>query len=316
MSHQNYRKRDLEIHKRFLEEKQKDPERFAKRLNLSWSIWMFGIEPLEDSLERVKTSGVEYVELKGDNYTKDVRSDPQGVLATLSEKGMRVSGVIGLFSSSNDLSSNDPYIRQKAIEYVRNQLEYARLVGGHYFIIVPSAVGRPQPLDSAEFHRSVSSLRTCAKDFERTGIKAAIEPIRSAEVSLIHSLEDVTRYIKAIDHHAIAHINGDIYHMLTEEQHIGETIIACGSRLINLHLADTNRDAVGKGMMDIDTVIMASYISGMNEEGRFLTFEPLGPYPDPYVLSNEPCKAELMDELVRSSVSYFRQREDVVRSLD
>jgi sugar phosphate isomerase/epimerase len=103
--------------------------------------------------------------------------------------------------------------------------------------------------------------------------------------------------------------------MLCEETHIGEAIIECGDKLVNLHLADSNRDAVGKGMIDIDTVIMAAYLVGMNENNRFLTFEPLGPYPDPYLLSNEPCQVNLMNELVEDSVSYFREREEFVRNL-
>lgn len=315
MKLQRYQEMDLEIRKRFVEEKKKDPQKFEKRLNLSWSIWMFGIESLEQSLERVNSAGLDYVELKGDNYTRDMRSDPEKTLSLLNAASMKASGVIGIFAPSNDLSSSDPYVRQNAVDYVRNQVEFAHSVGGNYFIVVPSAVGRPNSIDSSEFYRSTSALRTCGADFERKGVKAAIEPIRSAEVSLIHSVEDVKRYINAVDHPAIAHINGDIYHMLTEEHHIGEAIIACASRLVNLHIADTNRNAVGKGMMDIDSVIMASYIVGMNEDGRFLTFEPLGPYPDPYVLANEPCRVEVMDELVHNSVNYFKEREEIVREL-
>jgi len=85
--------------------------------------------------------------------------------------------------------------------------------------------------------------------------------------------------------------------------------------LMNLHIADSNRDAPGKGMIDIDMVIMASYLVGMNRPGRFLTFEPLGPYPDPYVLSTQPCNVDVMERLVSDSVSYFREREEIVRSL-
>jgi sugar phosphate isomerase/epimerase len=276
---------------------------------------MFGIEPLENSLKRVKKAGLRYVELKGDHYTKYTGTDSDKVNRLLTSLDMEVSGVIGLFSPSNDLSSADPYIRQRAIDYVKNQVNFSKKIGGHYFIVVPSAVGRPNPVDNCELFRSSESLRKCGEDFEKSGIKAAIEPIRSAEVSLIHTVKGVKDYIKDVSHPAINHINGDIYHMLCEETHIGEAIIECGDKLVNLHLADSNRDAVGKGMIDIDTVIMAAYLVGMNENNRFLTFEPLGPYPDPYVLSNEPCQVDLMNELVGDSVSYFREREVFVRNL-
>ncbi|MFW6121897.1 MAG: sugar phosphate isomerase/epimerase family protein [Petrotogales bacterium] len=315
MKPQNFEEKTKKIEERFIKEKIENPGRFREKLNLSWSIWMFGIEPLENSLKRIKNSGLKYVELKGDNYTQDTGTDPEEASKLLSSLDMEVSGVIGLFSPSNDLSSPDPYIRQKAIDYVRNQVKFAKETGGRYFIVVPSAVGRPDPVDNSELLRSSAALRKCGEDFRNYGIKAAIEPIRSAEVSLIHTVKDVNEYIKKVDHPSIKHINGDIYHMLCEENHIGDAIIECGDKLVNLHLADSNRDAIGKGMIDIDTVIMAAYLVGMNEDNRFLTFEPLGPYPNPYVLSNEPCKVELMNELVEDSVSYFKEREEIVRNL-
>ncbi len=45
----------------------------------------------------------------------------------------------------------------------------------------------------------------------------------------------------------IGYINGDVYHMQSEESHIGEAIIEAGSQLTNLHMADSNRCALGEG---------------------------------------------------------------------
>jgi sugar phosphate isomerase/epimerase len=220
-----------------------------------------------------------------------------------------------MISPENDLSSQSAYSRQNAIDYVRREVERLAECLGNYLIIPPTAVGRPTALDDSEQARSVESLRKCATDFARTGIKAAVEPIRSAEVSLVHTVADALRYLKAVDHPAIGHINGDVYHMSLEEEHVGEAILRAGSRLVNLHLADTNRDALGSGSLDLDTVIMASYLVGMNQAGRFLTPEPLGPFPNPYVLANGPCDEKVMDEVVAKTITCFREREDHVRSL-
>jgi hypothetical protein len=80
-------------------------------------------------------------------------------------------------------------------------------------------------------------------------------------------------------------------------------------------VADSNRDGPGNGMMDLDLVIMAAYLVGMNQEGRFITFEPLGPYSNPYVLANSVPDESIMDKLVKESVAYFREREEIVREL-
>ncbi|MFK4998880.1 sugar phosphate isomerase/epimerase family protein [Bacillus sp. N9] len=116
--------------------------------------------------------------------------------------------------------------------------------------------------------------------------QGAIEPIRAAETSFIHTVADAIEYIKAVDHPGINHINADVYHMQSEESHIGEAILEAGDQLVNLHMADSNRGALGEGFMDLDTIIMALYLIGFNQEGKFVTPEPLGPGGDPYPAMN------------------------------
>ena len=81
---------------------------------------------------------------------------------------------------------------------------------------------------------------------------------------------------------------------------------------VHLHLADSNRRALGEGSLDIDTVIRALYLIGYNQGHRFVSAEPLGPGSDPYVAMNgKPDKRDL-DELVKKTVTYFRERENIV----
>jgi len=81
-------------------------------------------------------------------------------------------------------------------------------------------------------------------------------------------------------------------------------------------MADTNRGALGVGSLDLDTIIMALYIIGYNNDDCcFLTPEPLGPGGDPYpAMYGKPDLAKL-DILVKKSVEYFKEREDIVLSL-
>ena len=159
------------------------------------------------------------------------------------------------------------------------------------------------------FHEVLGKARLVAGEYTKAGVKCAVEPIRSAEVSFCHTVADAVRYIETVDHPGVQHINGDIYHMLTEESHIGEAIIQAGERLTNLHVADSNRCALGDGSLDLDCVIMALYAIGYNREGCFVTAEPLGPGGDPYpTMFGQPDPAAL-DELVGKTIAYFRARE-------
>ncbi|MGE5549490.1 MAG: sugar phosphate isomerase/epimerase family protein [Bacteroidota bacterium] len=158
----------------------------------------------------------------------------------------------------------------------------------------------------------METLRLVADLFVKYGIKAAIEPIRSAEVSLVHTIAEAKRYLQAVGHPGVAHINGDVYHMQTEEKHIGEALLEAGDLLVNLHIADSNRCALGEGSLDLDTIIMALYLIGHNQEGRYVTPEPLGPGGDPYPAMNGKPDKKLLERLVQQTAEYFREREEVV----
>ena len=315
MALQHFEEKNERIRERFIREKREHPERFAARLNLSWSNWGFGMEPLAVSAERLARHGIRYIELHGNRYGDDLGYHHRETERILGDYGITVAGICGMFSPDNDLSSNRGISRQNAIDYIRRNAELGGALGASYMLVVPGAVGRPEPFDSNEFARSAETLRIAADAFVEHGIPAAVEPIRSAEVSFCHTVRDALEYIEAVGHPGVKHINGDVYHMQTEESHVGKAVIEAGERLVNLHLADSNRCALGEGSMDVDTLIMALYLVGYNRAGCFATPEPLGSGGDPYpAMFGTPDPAAL-DELVGKTVTCFREREEVVRAL-
>lgn len=312
MKMQNAAIKTEKIKKAFLALKKAHPKKLKTRLNLSWSNWGFGIEPLEDSAARLEKNGITFIELHGNHYGPDLGYKAEETKKMLRNHGIRVAGICGMFSADNDLSSNRAIQRQSAIDYLKREIEFAKQVGAEYILVVPGAVGRPVAYDDSEFERSVETLATVADLFLKSGVKAAIEPIRSAEVSLVHTIAEARRYINAVNHPGVAFINGDVYHMQSEESHIGEALKNAGDQLLNLHVADSNRCALGEGSLDLDTIIMALYLIGYNTKGHYVTPEPLGPGGDPYpAMFGKPDPA-LLDEMVRQTVEYFRAREEEV----
>ena len=309
MTPQNYELKNEKIRAAFDKLKQEHPERLTTPLNLSWSNWGFGIESLAESAARLARAGIRYIELHGNHYGPALGYKVDETLAILDDHGLQVSGVCGMFSVDNDLASNRPVHRQAAVDYIEREVPFTAAVDGSYLLVVPGAVGRPKAYDDVEFEPSVETLQLAADRYTEHNVKAAIEPIRSAEVSLVHTVADAQRYIAAVNHPGVQHINGDVYHMQSEEAHIGEAILAAGDQLVNLHMADSNRTALGMGAMDLDTIIMALYVIGFNTAGRFVTPEPLGPGGDPYpAMYGKPDKRQL-DEMVMQTATYFRERE-------
>ncbi|TFG60217.1 MAG: sugar phosphate isomerase/epimerase, partial [Spirochaetales bacterium] len=163
--------------------------------------------------------------------------------------------------------------------------------------------------------RSVAALKQIGHMFIQHKVRGAIEPIRTEEVSFCHTVADAKKYIKAVGHKGIRHINGDVFHMQAMEPHIGEALLEAGDMLVNLHIADSNRMALGEGSLDLDTIIMALYLIGYNQEGRYVTPEPLGPGGDVYRAMNGKPDTKALDKLVAQTASYFRAREETLLAL-
>ncbi len=312
MARQHFEQKNERIYEHFMQFLHEHPERLGQRLNLSWSNWGFGMEPLAQSAARLATYGVQFIELHGNHYGPDLGYGVDETLAILNDYHIKVAGVCGMFSADNDLSSNRAIQRQAAIDYLKRTVPFTAAVGGSYLLVVPGAVGRPAAYDQMEFDRSIETLSIVADLFTQYNVRAAIEPIRAAEVSFCHTIADARHYIAAVKHPGVAHINGDVYHMQSEESHIGEAILEANSRLVNLHFADSNRCALGAGSLDVDTIIRALYLIGYNNPGRYITFEPLGPGGDPYPAMYGKTDPAILDKLVKDSITYFRAREDAV----
>ncbi len=313
---QNYEIKSEKIKEAFLQYKKANPELLKNRLQFSWSNWGFGLEDFTMSCDRLSRAGIGFIELHGNHYGPDLGYRVDEVLKIMDAYGIKAGGVCGMFSADNDLSSNRHIRRQAAIDYIRREAEFTAAVGGKYMLVCPAAVGRPKKYDDSEIDRSIDSLSGVADVFTTYGIRAAIEPIRSAETSIVHSFKEAKAYISRLDHPGVQHINGDVYHMLVEESHIGEALLDAGKQLTNLHMADTNRCALGDGSLDIDTIIMALYLLGYNNDPAcFVTPEPLGPGGDPYPAQNAKTDPAILDKLVFDSVNYFREREETVLAL-
>lgn len=316
MSYQRFEEINYRIKEAFLEKKRQSPELFQNKLKFSWSNWGFGLEEFETSCKRLERADIHYIELHGNHYGPDLGYSPNVVKNIMDAHGISVGGVCGMFSADNDLSSNRHIKRQAAIDYIRREAEFTACVGGKYMLVCPAAVGRPGKYDDSEIERSIDSLSRVADVFVQHGIRAAIEPIRAAETSIVHTFAEAKDYIARLNHPGVQHINGDVYHMLVGERHIGQALWEAGSMLTNLHMADTNRCALGDGSLDLDTIIMALYLIGYNnDDACFVTPEPLGPGGDPYPAQNAKTAPEILDKLVFDSVNYFRAREDEVLSL-
>jgi sugar phosphate isomerase/epimerase len=303
-----------EIDQRFAEFKTRHPEKLEQRLTMSWSNWGFGQERLDVSVARLAKAGLRHIELHGNHYGPDLGYRVNEVSQILADHGVQAAGVCGMFSAESEFASTSYLARQAAIDYTRREIDFCKEVGGSYLLVVPAAAGRTKAYDEYEEHRSVETLRRIGDDFVAAGIKGAVEPIRKAETTIVHTVAEAVGYIEAVGHPGIQHINGDVYHMQAEEPYVPQAILDAGDRLLNLHMADSNRGALGRGSLDLDTVIKALYLIGFNQPGHYVTPEPLGSAPDVYPAMHALHDPKDLDDLVFTTVQYWCEREDAVRA--
>lgn len=81
---------------------------------------------------------------------------------------------------------------------------------------------------------------------------------------------------------------------------------AAGNLLVNVHVADSNRQAVGCGHFDFRALLKA--LKGIGYSGA-LALEPLPPVPDPYAAMKMDRYRALWDSYADQSIRQLRELE-------
>ncbi|MBC7083586.1 MAG: sugar phosphate isomerase/epimerase [Firmicutes bacterium] len=288
-------------------------------MKYSVSNWIYGDEPLEMTFKRLSECGFDGVELMGepDRYClSDVRQ--------LCDKyGLEVLSIAGMYpwpTDERDLANPDPEVRQRAVAYLRKCVDFALDVGARLIIVVPSAVGKTRPVGEhhddetwedayqKEWAYAVESVREAAGYAGEKGILLAIEPINRYETYLVNTAEQGMRFISGVGSESVK-LHLDTFHMNIEESDPTRAVRLAGDLLVNVHISDSNRQAVGRGHFDFGAMMKVLKEIGY---GGALTLEPLPPVPDPYIAMRMKRYSSLWDSYARESLQRLRDLERAV----
>ena len=318
MKLQKYEQKSFQIREEFEKLKSEHPERVKRRIDLSFSSACFGLEPVTESIQRLAELGYQYIEIPGNyggSYSGHHRN-LQEILQTLDRYEMKCSGVCPLTMPGYSLTESDFFGKQRAAEYLIQNVLFCKALGGSYYLITAGPVGMGKPYDSGDYARSVELLRNIADVFVENNIKCAVEPCELGATPFCHNTTEAKQYISDVNHPGFQYIYGDLRHFLRGEAHLGEAIIGCGEQLLCMHLRDTcNQMAVGNGMVDLDTVIRALYLIGFNTEGHYAVGEPLPVgYMDTITGMNffAPYPEKVCRQMAKETLEYFREREEEI----
>ena len=319
---QRFEQRNLVIRQRFEALRREHPERIERRIDLSYCTLMFGPERVVNSIKRLAKYGYKYIEILG-NCAGDTcgnHTQLREIRQAMADYGMECSGVCGQAQPGFCLESRDYFARQRAHDLIRRNVEFCAELGGKFYLLTPASTGGTGPADDGgDWPRSVDALREIADVFQEHNVYCAIEPILKSITPIVHTVAEAKRYIAEVNHPYVCRINGDAEHMMGGEEHIGDAILEAGEMMINFHLKDTHGiRPIGRGMLDVDTIIRALYLIGFNAPGHFASGEAQPDYYEPVAARyglQVPHSPDVLDTLARETIEYFREREQAVMEM-
>jgi sugar phosphate isomerase/epimerase len=256
-------------------------------MDMSWihSITLssfMNLEPIQVTLENLKTHGVNTVEVYGEPDLIDVKN----LMQQFDSFSIDVSGITGMWglSSANNKSRNlvtaDNNSRIAAQNYVKKCVALCHQLGGKTFNI---CLFSDKPLISDGNHRFlpvdrkrklISSLvhpfRELAEYASDYDINLVIEPLNRYSTPICTNSEDAKYIVNQVNHENLG-IMLDTFHMNIEEDSIYDTIVASSSLLKHVHVSDNNRKMPGFAHIDFDAVVR-----GLKKikYSKYITFEP------------------------------------------
>jgi len=266
--------------------------------------WIYGDAPLEQTLARIAAAGYDGVEIPGEPSA----FDPASVRRALANTGLAPVGLTAscmVPATRRDLAHPDPAIRADAVGYLVACLRFAAEIGAPLTQMLPSGETRLAPIGTRaeEWAWSVAAMQGAAREAERVRVNISVEPLNRYEAYLVTNADEALAYVAAVDSPRVG-MTLDLFHAHLEEPDIRKAILKAGPRLLHVHVADTNRQGLGRGHLDAAACLHA--LQTIRYDGS-IVLEVMPPGPNPFQSIKDAQSAEVLDGYIRESIAVLRQ---------
>ena len=177
------------------------------------------------------------------------KTERKNLRAVAEEKDIELSQSIGL-STRNDISSENSVVRQRGLNFLKNEVLAMAEVGGKKVNGVTYTAWPAKPpkgVDKRKYiDRSVSVMKEVVKVAEDKNILVTLEVVNRFEGFLMNTVDECLDYIRQVGSPNLkAHL--DTFHMNIEEDTISGAIEKAGNKLGHLHIGENNRRPPGYG---------------------------------------------------------------------
>jgi sugar phosphate isomerase/epimerase len=228
--------------------------------------WIFGARDLAGTVSTLVRSGYDGIEIMGEP-SRDL-----GRLQSLLEpSGLRVTGTTAHSNprEERDLAHPDRDARRHAVTYYQGCVELAARLEAPAIVLLPSAEGRHGPISTyeREWKLAVEATREVAYFAGEHGVSVAIEPLNRYETFLVNRVEQALAFADEVDVVSTG-VVADLFHMNIEEDDLEKALDTAAGRLLEIHLADSNRRGLGDGHLPIDRLLGRA--SGAGFDGTYV----------------------------------------------
>jgi D-psicose/D-tagatose/L-ribulose 3-epimerase len=249
-------------------------------MHLSMHNWMRA-EPLEVTLARLAKYGYESIEISGEPE----QYKAEDVRPLLKKYGLRCWGSVTLMLGNRNLVAADADQRAASVQYTKDCIDLVAALDGQEMTIVPATVGKitPDGPPEQEWEWAVSGLKDIYEHARPLGVTLAIEPLNRCETYFINRGAQAMALAEAVGEDCGVCL--DAFHMNIEEDDLYQTIVDCGPRLTDFHVADNNRMPAGMGHYDwkrvVETLKSVGYDGALTAEFVApVDRTPANPYPN------------------------------------
>jgi D-psicose/D-tagatose/L-ribulose 3-epimerase len=223
-------------------------------------------EPLEHTLKRISRLGYSSIELAGEPDIYHIKETRQ----LLEQYNIKCWGTVTIQHGTRDLTAADPQQRRATVQYVKDVVLMCAELGGEIVTVVPGRVGKLVPTSTPEneWKWVVEGLREVAALAKEKNLKIGIEPLNRFETYFLNRTNQALALADEVGYGC--GIAFDPFHIALEEKDLFSAIRSCGSRIVDFHVADSNRLAAGDGSFDwsriLSTLAEAGYDGGLAVE--------------------------------------------------
>lgn len=251
--------------------------KYGVHIALWMKTWQDDVVPYIEEAAELGFDGVELslLGMTDDNITR--------IRKCLDDTGLKLTCTTGL-SMEQDITSDDPALRQAGITYLENAIRTVSALGSPLLSGVIFAPWGKRLMEDREarWGRSVEALKAVAPLANEHGVTLGIEAINRFETDLINTTAQAVQLANDVDEDNVG-ILLDSFHMNMEEKDIVAALQASKEKLVHFHCVENDRGAPGSGHTPWET-----FFKGLNAIGydKWLTLEM-------FILANEVVSPDL-----------------------